>query len=171
VSDRECPNCGGADVIDVAPGLQSCAYCGSALTPPRAPLNPARCPGCSYQNQPGARYCNQCGLALAGWTAIQKPKTDPALLSIAATVVGSMFLPVGGAVLGLFLGYKARNLARATGGLRGSEGLARAAIAIGWAGLAFTLLPLFLIPLLIGGQIGVSLCAGLLDLPGLLLGG
>lgn len=75
-----------------------------------------------------------------------------------------MFVPIGGAILGLFLAYKARDQARATGGTGGSQDLARIAILVGWVGLGISVIPMCLFPLMMGGQIGLSICSGMRDL-------
>jgi hypothetical protein len=131
------------------------------LTPSEKAPTLVKCPRCGFDNEPSALYCNQCGLAIAKWTSVEKPKTDLAIISLIATFAGSFFVPIGGAILGLILGYKARNEARATGGRSGSEGLARIAIIVGWIGLAVSALPICILPMLLGGQLGYSICGGL----------
>jgi hypothetical protein len=120
-----------------------------------------RCPRCKFDNDPDALYCKQCGLAISKWTSAEKPKTDLAIISIIATIVGSLFVPIGGAVLGLILGYKARDQARASDGKISSEQTARIAIVLGWVVLAMSVLPLCMLPLLFGGELGFSLCGAL----------
>jgi hypothetical protein len=144
--------------VEVGPNELKCAYCGSAVSQDTG----VRCPRCGLDNERGAHYCSQCGLALTKWTSPERPKRDLALISIGATVVGSLFVPVGGAILGLFLAYKAREQARAAGGWSGSEELARIAIAVGWIGLGVSLLPLCLFPVMMGGEMVSSLCGGLM---------
>ena len=166
----ECPNCGGTNFVEVAPNKRRCEYCGSILTPFETPSALVKCPRCGFENERGARYCNQCGLAMNKWRSRASSRTDPAIVSIIATIGGSLFVPIGGAILGLILAYKALKEARASHGRSGSEGLAKTAVAIGWIALAMSALPLCMFPMMIGGQFGRSLCGGLLELPYMLFG-
>jgi hypothetical protein len=70
--------------------------------------------------------------------------------------VGSFFVPIVGAILGLVLAYKALREARAGGW--GSEKMARTAIIVGWGGIALCLLPLCMATTMSGTQLGYFLC-------------
>jgi phage FluMu protein Com len=166
----KCPNCGSTNFVEIKPNKRRCEYCGSILTPFETTPALVKCPRCGFQNERDARYCNQCGMAINKWKSRESSKTDPALISIIATIGGSFFVPIGGAILGLILAYKALKAARASSGRSGSEGLARAAVAIGWIALAISALPLCLFPMMIGGEIGHSLCGGASALPYMLFG-
>jgi uncharacterized protein (DUF983 family) len=157
----KCPNCGGARFSGSDQGSQSCEYCGTVIETTGSASEFVRCPRCRFENDKGARYCRECGLALDKWQPARTNRPDLAVISIAATVIGSMFVPVGGALLGLFLAYKARDRARATNQMGGNAELARIAILVGWAGLGITLVPLCLFPLLMSGPIAVSMCSGM----------
>lgn len=166
-----CNNCGGAGLAEISPDEWRCEYCGTTLKLSRMEPSLFNCPRCTFENEPGARYCNQCGLALEKWVSREKPKADLAIASILATVLGSFFVPVGGAILDLILAYKARVQAQASGCRSGSAEFARIAIAVGWIGLAIGLFPLCILPAMLGGQMGLSICGGMTELPAVLLGG
>ena len=158
-----CPNCGSTDLDEIGPRKHRCAYCGTVLTARERTPDRVRCPRCGSDNARGDRYCKQCGAALARALPIDLTRTDPALVSIIATVVGSLFIPLLGGVLGLVLGYRALRQARAGGGGSGSEKLAKAAVVAGWIGVAFTALPLCAIVGISGVQLGYSICNGLFE--------
>ena len=88
---------------------------------------------------------------------------DPAVLSIVATFFGSMIVPLGGPILGLYLGYKALRDARAGDVGKRSESLARAAVVIGWAVVAMHFLAVCMVVFMPGVQMSCSLCKDLLD--------
>jgi DNA-directed RNA polymerase subunit RPC12/RpoP len=159
----ECPNCGGTNFEDVAPGRQRCVYCGTVLTArePESPPDLVRCPHCGYENPRGARYCNRCGKRLLGWLVDFFKNADPGLVSIIVTVVGTFVipLPLVSAIFGLVLGYKALRGAREGGG--NSEKLARWAVAVAWVVLACTIVPLCLVFGSSGVQATYSACGGL----------
>ena len=88
---------------------------------------------------------------------------DPAVLSIIATFFGSMIVPFGGPILGLYLGYKALKDARAGGTGKTSEGLAKAAVVIGWSFVAFQVFFVCIAVFMPSVQLSCSLCKDLLD--------
>lgn len=159
----ECPNCGGANFEDVAPGRHRCVYCGTVLTSrePERPPDLVRCPYCGYENARGARYCNQCGKRLPGWLNALFKNADPGAISLIVTLVGTFMLalPVVSPIIGLVLGYRALKSAREGGG--NSERLARAAVITGWAVLAFTILPMCLMLAGSSVQVTYTTCDGL----------
>jgi ribosomal protein L34E len=159
----ECPNCGGADFEDVTPSRHRCVYCGTVLTSrePERPPDLVKCSHCGYENARGARYCNRCGKRLLGWLIDFFKNSDPAVISIIVTVVGTAVipLPLVGAILGLVLGYKALKSAREGEG--NSEKLAKWAVGVGWVVLACTILPLCLVFGSSGVQATYSTCDGL----------
>ena len=163
VSILECPNCGSTDFSEIGPHKHRCAYCGTVLTSRERTPDLVRCPRCGSDNARGDRYCKQCGAALARTTPIDLTRTDPALVSIIVTVVGALFMPLLGGVLGLVLGYRALRQARAGNGGSRSEKLAKAAVVVGWIGVAFTVLPLCAIVGISGVQLGYSICNGLFE--------
>ena len=168
----ECPNCGSTDFVEVTPRQHRCAYCGTVLTLPEAGPELVTCPHCGFDNERGDRYCNNCGRTLVSWAEpaerAKRVKRDPAVTSIIVTVVGSFFLPIVGAILGLVLAYKALREARAGGW--GSEKTARTAVIVGWGGIALGLLPLCMAMTTSGTQLGYSLCNNLLQMVSDVLG-
>ncbi len=156
----DCPNCGSTSFARIAPHEYECTYCGTMLMLPEDETKPERvvCPHCGGLNERGDRYCNNCGRPLRGWLLRKGKKIDPALLSIIVTVGGSLILPLGSAIVGLILGYKALKDARTGPGQEQRERLARAAVVIGWIVLASSVLPVCAF----GGMSGVericSLC-------------
>jgi uncharacterized protein (DUF983 family) len=159
----ECPNCGGTDFEDIAPGRHRCVYCGTVLTSRQPEESPdlVRCPYCGYENARSARYCNQCGKRLPGWLTALLRDSDLGAVSIVVTVVGTFVLPfpLVSPIVGLVLGYQALKSVRAGGG--NSEKLAKWAVAIGWFVLACTILPLCLVFGSSGVQATYSACDGL----------
>ena len=160
-SCMECPNCGGTEFVDIRPHKHRCAYCGTVLTTPETAPEVVKCPRCGFENERGDRFCNNCGRTLVSWVRWGEGKrADPALISIIVTLVGSMFIPFGAAIVGLFLGYRALKEAR-TSDEEGRERLAKAAVAIGWIVLASGVL---LLALAIGMptlQVACSTCNAL----------
>lgn len=167
----QCPSCGASSLVETSAFERRCEYCGTSVELAQSANTPFRCPRCAVENEPGARYCSKCGLALSKWLSAPKTKTDLGIVSIIATVVGTMFVPIGGGILGLILAYKAREQARASRGTGGSAEIARIAIIVGWLGLAFGLLPLCFFPALMGGQMGLSFCGAMTEVPILFTGG
>ena len=178
----ECPNCGGNDFAEIEEGKHRCAYCGSVLTvrnqafPASEGSKAAKaakpglsdtvvCPRCGSNTERGNRYCNTCGQALVrgaphgNW----KPGTDPASISIIASIVGSFFIPGVGPILGLALGYKALKDARDGGKGPKSEKRARTAILVGWAAVFLGALPICIAVAAPTVQWGYSFCESLFD--------
>jgi DNA-directed RNA polymerase subunit RPC12/RpoP len=158
----ECPNCGGTNFEDITPSRHRCVYCGTVLTSRELEKSPdlARCPYCGYENVRGVRYCNQCGKTLTGWLTTFFKNSDPAVVSIIVTVVGTFVLPLPlvGAIIGLVLGYKALKSAREGGG--NSEKLAKSAVIVGWVVLACTILPLRIAPVMDWAELYWICCPG-----------
>jgi DNA-directed RNA polymerase subunit RPC12/RpoP len=159
----ECPNCGGTNFEDITPSRHRCVYCGTVLTSREPEESPdlVRCPYCGYENARSARYCNQCGKRLPGWLTGLFRNSDPGLISILVTLVGSFFLPfpLVSPIVGLVLGYRALRSAREGGG--NSEKLAKWAVIVGWFVLASTILPLCFLFGSSSVQVTYSTCDGL----------
>jgi len=87
-----------------------------------------------------------------------------AIGSLIASILGLTLFPTLGSIIGVVLGYMARNQIRASGGTMGGEGLATAGIIIGWIGIGLTLIGLCLglLGLALGfGISGLTICSGL----------
>ena len=158
VSSLECPNCGSTDFDQIALNKQRCAYCGTVLMTREETGDQVRCLRCGSRNDLEASYCRNCGAALVAWSPVRRAKADPALVSIIVTVAGSFVVPIAGAVVGLILGYKALREARAGETQRGSEKLARTAVIVGWVFVVFGVVPLCMVVVMPGVQLGVSAC-------------
>jgi len=105
------------------------------------------CQGCGTEFAPGATFCSQCGrpkpcsaqeaapqqMPATQYQMMQAPQTSG--LAVGA-LVAAIFIPI----LGLILGYVARNDIRSANPPKGGDGLATAAIVIGWI---FTILGFF----------------------------
>jgi hypothetical protein len=105
------------------------------------------CQGCGTEFAPGATFCSQCGRPKPGsgneaapqpmpttqYQMMQAPQSSG--LAVGA-LVAAIFIPI----LGLILGYVARNDIRSSNPPKGGDGLATAAIVIGWI---FTILGFF----------------------------
>jgi len=100
------------------------------------------CQGCGTEFAQDATFCSKCGRPKPGsastaregagyqttvpqYQAVQAPQTSG--LAVGA-LVAALFIPI----LGLILGYVARNDIRSTNPPKGGDGLATAAIVIGW---------------------------------------
>ena len=168
----ECPNCGGTDFVEVTPRQHRCVYCGTVLTLSETEPELVTCPHCGFDNERGDRYCNNCGRTLVSWAEpverTRRVKRDPAVISIIVTVVGSLFMPFVGAIVGLVLAYKALRQARAGGW--GSEKMAKTAVIVGWSGIALCLLPLCMAMTMPGVHLGYSLCNDLFQMVADVLG-
>jgi hypothetical protein len=152
-----CTNCGSTTLVKFAPARFRCAYCGTTRAQEERVLERIRCSRCGVDNERFASYCKMCGAALTTrWRPVSSGRIDPAVVSILCTVLGLLFVPVAGGVLGVVLGHRALRQAQAGGG---SEELARIAIAAGWIGIVLSLVPVCL-----GlGTWGVGTCASLFD--------
>ncbi|TET53991.1 MAG: DUF4190 domain-containing protein [Anaerolineales bacterium] len=90
-----------------------------------------------------------------------------AVISLISSILGLTFLPAIGSIVGLILGYMARNQIRESGGRMGGEGLAKGGIILGWVGILGGLIIACLIVLLTLGvftftlPVGIGVCGGL----------
>jgi hypothetical protein len=116
-----CSKCG----AQLSQGVAFCSNCGNPTVTPAASVYT---PAPDYSAGPTQGQFQQQSYA-------QAPSASG--LSVAAFVV-SLFLPF----IGLFMGYAARNEIRNSNGTKGGNGLASAAIAIGWI---FTIIGIILI--------------------------
>lgn len=73
------------------------------------------------------------------------PTNGKAVGALVASILG-FFCGVG-FIVGLILGYSARNEIRASGGRQSGDGAATAAIVIGWVGVGLTVLGVILVSL------------------------
>jgi RNA polymerase subunit RPABC4/transcription elongation factor Spt4 len=164
-SIRQCPNCGSTRFVHFAPNRRECAYCGTLLELPRRPETAARtmirCVRCGTNNEPDARYCASCGATLSVLLWGRGRQLDPAVLSLLVTVVGSMFVPLGGAILGLILGYRALREARAGEDAGQGKRMATIAVTVGWLFIAFSVVPLCIGVASWGVPLGFTVCEGL----------
>ena len=162
----KCPGCGSSDYISVETGRARCAYCGQSATalqasparsePVDEPAKPITCYRCGAENDRRALYCNRCGSEPTGLSALLgRLRNNPAAVSMLVSVLGAVFFPPLGAVVGLALAYRALGMARR--GTNGDEKSARLAVLIGWGGLALSALPLCLIAAWSGAQMGLTL--------------
>ncbi|HDQ35219.1 MAG TPA: DUF4190 domain-containing protein [Chloroflexi bacterium] len=97
----------------------------------------------------------------------QEPSTSgTAVASLIFSILGLLqILPFIGCVVGLILGYSARNQIDRSGGYIGGRGMAQAGIILGWLGVAFAVIGICLAILVFAGAItlpfGMALCAEL----------
>ncbi len=93
--------------------------------------------------------------------AYPAPQTSGmAVASLVCSILGFTLLPTLGSVIGIILGYVARNRIRGSGGIIGGDGLATWGIILGWVGIALTLILLcvfIVLPIALGG--GITICA------------
>ena len=109
------------------------------------------CSNCGAQQDASARFCGSCGNAMTGASApaataqaapaapaapqgvYAAPSTGYAPAPAASgTAVAALVLAFFFPVVGLILGYVAKNEIRNSGGTKGGDGMATAAIALGW---------------------------------------
>ena len=135
-----CQSCG----FDNKIGNTFCSRCGARLGPapaaednPEVPVSPPRL------DTDWSAPRSQPTLPDRSWTAPTAPprkqKQNPAVASILVTVIGSMFVPIGAPIVGLFMAYKAGREMRARGE---NPRLATIAVFVGWAGLAVSVFPM-----------------------------
>jgi hypothetical protein len=88
-----------------------------------------------------------------------------AVASLIAGILGLTLVPTIGSVIGLILGYMARNRINESGGTIGGAGLAKAGIILGWIGIGLTVLGVCLAVAIfvlgVGGTAGLTICSGL----------
>lgn len=93
------------------------------------------------------------------------PTNGMAIGSLIASVLGLTLFPTIGSIIGLILGYMARNQIRDSRGTMTGEGLATAGIIMGWIGVALAVIGICLVVLmtvgLIGVPFGITICSGL----------
>lgn len=93
------------------------------------------------------------------------PTSGLAIGSLIAGILGLTLLPTIGSIIGLVLGYMARNQIRDSGGTMTGEGLATAGIILGWIGIALAVIGICLVILvwvgILGGSFGLTICASL----------
>lgn len=109
------------------------------------------CSQCGSQQDDSARFCGSCGTAVSAAAAPAPPAQGapaaPPASQLAhpapaygyapppatsGTAVAALVLAFFFPVVGLILGYVAKNEIRNSGGTRGGDGMATAAIALGW---------------------------------------
>ena len=134
----KCPNCGSSQFLRAGPDRWECAYCGTQFVEEREAVTPDE-PPLVYRVPVRRRR-----MSLAAW-------------SIIASVVGLFSVPLLGPIVGLYLGYRA--LAEARSGGQEQEGLARAAVILGWVVLAASVLPFCFL----GGSWVEGLCSSLTE--------
>lgn len=97
------------------------------------------------------------------------PPTAPqnsglAIGSLVASILGLTLFPTIGSIIGLILGYMARNEIRDSAGTIGGEGLALAGIILGWIGVGLTIIGICMVILALTLGIGIpglTICATL----------
>ncbi len=92
------------------------------------------------------------------------PTSGVAIISMILSTLGLIgVLPILGSIVGLMLGYSARQEIEASQGAIGGQGLAQAAIILGWVSIGMAVLLLCLIMAGVAAIPGIALCAGLSD--------
>ncbi len=97
---------------------------------------------------------------------VAPPTSGSAIAAFILSLLGLFqVLPLLGTIAGLVMGYSARSDIRNSGGRLGGEGLAQAAIILGWIGVALYILSLCLFVLVFFGiitlPVGMGICAQL----------
>lgn len=76
-----------------------------------------------------------------GYPPAAPQSSTTAMISLIASILGLTLFPTIGSIIGLVLGYMARNEIRANPGMQG-DGLATAGIILGWVGIGLLVLGL-----------------------------
>jgi len=87
-----------------------------------------------------------------------------AIASLIASILGVTFVPTLGSIVGVILGYVARNQIRESGGAVGGEGLAKAGLIIGWVGIGLAVIGCLIAVVLSLAVPSLGICAALGDL-------
>ncbi len=88
------------------------------------------------------------------------PQTSStALIGLIASILGFFMLPVVGSIVGIVAGNSARNEIRNRPGQLTGEGMAQAAVILGWIGLVLAVGGVCLGLLFFGGALGIGACA------------
>lgn len=110
-------------------------------------------PGSAGSDQPQPEWTGAADpQGVPGWGggATAPPQTNGlAIGALVASILG-FFCGIG-FVVGLILGYNARNQIRASGGQQGGEGIATAAIVVGWIGVGLSILGIIVAIFLFAG--------------------
>ena len=94
----------------------------------------------------------------------ETPNSGMAIASLIASILGITFVPTIGSIVGLTLGYMARNKIRQSGGTIGGEGMAKWGIIVGWVGIGLAAIGICIAILLVAGVLaipGLGICAAL----------
>lgn len=103
------------------------------------------CRRCGTQNEDNAYRCLQCGEMLHQEevaAAAPPQQSGKAIASMVCSIAGVLMCFFVGQIIGLVLGYSARNEIQASQGRLTGEGFAKAGIIIGWIGIGFDALVL-----------------------------
>ncbi|MGH2734263.1 MAG: DUF4190 domain-containing protein, partial [Actinomycetota bacterium] len=84
------------------------------------------------------------------------PANGLAIASLACSIAGIVAIPLIGSILGIIFGTIAKRQIAESQGREGGQGLAQAGVIIGWVGLGFIALVIFLLLLLVVGAFSVS---------------
>jgi hypothetical protein len=90
--------------------------------------------------------------------AAAPPTNNLAVLSLVASIIGWLAVPVLGHIVGVVLGHMARNEIARSAGTQGGDGLALAGLIVGYTGLAVSLLGILGVLASLGLGIGCGLC-------------
>lgn len=99
------------------------------------------------------------------------PTNTWAIVSLVSSIVGWVFFPIIGGLVGVITGHMARREIKASFGAQSGDGLAIAGLIIGYLNLLIYCGGLLIFLLIFGGVIGLSSCALLSESAGLLFSG
>lgn len=112
------------------------------------------CPGCGNQIAMGATYCSQCGRPAMPSGASEGQRFQQAVAQTSSGLaIGALIMSLVFPVVGLIMGYLAKKEIRNANGRLSGDGLATAAIVIGWI---FTIFGAILIVIGIGALISTA---------------
>jgi len=99
------------------------------------------------------------------------PTNTLAIVSLVSSIVGWVFFPIIGGLVGVITGHMARREIKNSHGAQGGDGLAIAGLIIGYLNLLTFCGSALVFLLFFGGMIGLSACAVLAETAGLIISG
>ena len=99
------------------------------------------------------------------------PTNTMAIVSLVASIVSWVFIPIIAAIVGVITGHMARHEIKNSYGAQGGDGLALAGLIVSYLNLATYCFALLFFVLIFGGVFGLSACAVLAESAGLIFSG
>jgi hypothetical protein len=107
------------------------------------------CVSCGSPLTPSSSFCAHCGTRVGDAAPLSRGTSGSAIASLVLGIAGFVGFPLLGAVLAIILGRKAKREIAAQPGL-GGQGLAQAGEVLGWIGIGFAVLLVFMFVIALG---------------------